>query len=145
MPVTDMEVPPGFDSVTGCKALVVPTCCELNVRLAGEEFKTPVAVTPVPLRRRPKATPPPSSGIVREANREPVAEGVNVTVTVQKPPGAIGAAQLFVWLKSDALEPLMLNVPMFNGTVPTSVMVKVCVAVVPTAVLPKVTDQPPDI
>src|SRR6267143_3777147 len=119
-----MEVPPGFDSVTGCKALVVPTCCELNVRLAGEEFKTPVAVTPVPLRRRPRATPPPSSGIIREANREPVAEGVNVTITVQNPPGLMLATQLLVWLKSAAFVPLILRLPIVNGTVPTSVMVK---------------------
>jgi len=27
MLVTEMEAPPGLDSVTGCEALVVPTCC----------------------------------------------------------------------------------------------------------------------
>ena len=27
MPLTEMEAPPGFDSVTGCDVLVVPTCC----------------------------------------------------------------------------------------------------------------------
>jgi len=96
----------------------------LNVRLAGEEFKIAVAVTPVPLRRRPRATPPPSSGIIREASREPVAEGANVTVTVQNPPGLILAVQLLVWLKSAAFVPRILRVPMFSGTVPTSVMVK---------------------
>jgi hypothetical protein len=120
----EIEVVPEFDKVTGCEMLVVPTCCELNVRLAGEEFKIAVAVVPVPLRRRPRAKPPPFSGIVKEANREPVAEGVNVTVTVQNPPGLILAAQLLVWLKSAAFEPLMLRLPMVNGTVPTSVMVK---------------------
>ncbi len=122
MPVTEMEVPPGFDSVTGCEALVVPTGCELNVRLPGEEFK--IAVAPVPLRMRPRPTPPPSSGIIRVAIREPVAEGVNVTVTVQNPPGVILAVQLLVWLKSAAFVPVILRLPIVNGTVPTSVMVK---------------------
>src|SRR5882762_1261562 len=124
MLVTEMEVPPGLDSVTGCEALVVPTCCELKVSADGEEFKTPVAVTPVPVMRRPRAKPPPSSGIISEADREPVAEGVNVTVTVQNPPGLMLTAQLLVWLKSAAFEPPILRVPMVSGTVPTSVMVK---------------------
>src|SRR6266852_9795532 len=38
MALMEIEVVPGFDKVTGCETLVIPTCCELNVRLAGEEF-----------------------------------------------------------------------------------------------------------
>jgi hypothetical protein len=78
----------------------------------------------VPLRRRPRPPPPPFSGIARLAKRGPVAEGVNVTVTVQNPPGLILAAQVLVWPKSAAFVPPMLRVPIVNGTVPTSVMVK---------------------
>src|SRR3954447_18671093 len=100
------------------------------------------AAAPVPLSGMLCGLPGASSLIVTAAERAPVADGVNVTETVQGAFAASrdgGAGQVFVWAKSPAFVPPTRIEPMASGAVPLFVTVTVWAAlVVPTVWPPKV-------
>ena len=76
--------------------------------------------------------------MVTAAWRAPVAEGVNVTVTVQLPFGSSPPPQLLVSEKSAALVPVTVMCDSLMGTTPISAIVKVWAElVVPTFCVPK--------
>lgn len=69
---------------------------------------------PVPLRLT--VCVPASSVIVRAPENDPTAAGAKETETVQEPPGAMLAEQVFIWLKAAAavtVETCMGPVPVF--------------------------------
>ena len=68
-------------SVTSCCALVAPTLVALKERLAGDALA--LEATPVPKSATACGLLPAESVNVNVAERVPVAEGVNVIVTVQ--------------------------------------------------------------
>src|SRR2546421_3681231 len=128
------DVVPVLVTVTVCAAEGVPTIVPGKDRLVG-----------FGLRIGPGATPVPESGtvlVMRDAVtvrlpvREPVAVGVNVTLTVQEEPAAMLLPQLFVWLKS----PEVPTEPTGAAAVPLLVTVTACGALdEPVATEPKPT------
>jgi hypothetical protein len=56
--------------------------------------------------------------MLREAVRDPIPLGVNVTLMVQFPPAATLDPQVLVWLKSDRFVPVKLKPLMFSAAVP---------------------------
>ena len=85
---------PGFDTVMGCEAELVPTVWEANVSDVGLSDMPAVGVTPVPVRGTVWGDPGALSVICTEADREPLAVGVNWIDTMQLPPPA-RVGQLF--------------------------------------------------
>ena len=81
-------------SVIGCAALVEFWFCVAKVRVAGD--RDTVGRIPVPLRVIVCGLPAALSVIDTEADRAPVAVGVNVTLTVQNAPAATEEPQEFV-------------------------------------------------
>src|ERR1700754_3162053 len=131
-PETVAAAVPSLVTVTVCDADALPTT------VAGKATDDGSEVT-----RGPAATPLPDSGTVlvmpaavtvRFPAREPVAEGVNRTLTVQDAPAASDDPQVFVWLKSpDTATPETGAVPE-----PELVTVTVCAALVDrVAIVPK--------
>jgi hypothetical protein len=111
MPVIDNAPEPPFESVSVCGALVVFTFWLANKMLAGfsETCGTPI---PVPLSPAVCGESEASSVTVTEAERAPAAWGENVTEIVQLPPIATLAPQVLVWLKSEALVPVIAMLAM---------------------------------
>src|SRR5580692_226136 len=67
-----------------CAALVVPSACAANVRLAGVRFTSgTLELIPVPERVMVRGLPGSVSVIVKVAERAPAAAGVNVNLKVQ--------------------------------------------------------------
>ena len=64
-----------------------------------------------------------SSVTVMAAARDPVAEGLNVTLMVQFAPAATEAPQLLDWEKSLVLAPEMATLETFNAAFPELVKV----------------------
>ena len=81
-------------SVTFCGALLVPTFCPRKVKLEGERLAP--GVVPVPLRLTECGLPAPLSFTVTEPLRDPVVEGVKVTLMLQIALTASEAGQLLV-------------------------------------------------
>jgi hypothetical protein len=129
---------PEFRSVDDCDALVVPTSCEPNARLAGVSV-TPGAV-PVPLSATECGLPDALSAIWMLAAREPVAVGAKVAPIVQFAPGARVeglTGHVVVRAKSAAFAPAIVMEVIVSGPAPEFVSVVVCDAlVVPTACVP---------
>jgi hypothetical protein len=112
MPVTDMDVPPGFDSVTGWEALALPSACAAKLSAAGVAFRT--LDPPVPVRDTVCGLPEALSVMVRAPVRVPLAVGVKVTLTVQLVLTARLAPQLLLCAKS----PLAVMLVMLAAAVP---------------------------
>ena len=115
MLLTLIGVGPEFDKVTGCKALVVATCCAVKVSAAGAAPRTTFA--PVPVRETSCGVPAALSAMFNEPVRVPVAAGVKVTFTMQLVPTARLVPQLLVCAKSPLavmLEMLAAAVPVFE-------------------------------
>jgi len=115
IPLTEMEAPPGFDSVTGCEALVLPSACTVKLSAAGVAFRT--AFAPVPVSDTVCGLLEALSVMVRVPVRVPVAVGVKVTLTVQLVLTARLVPQLLVCAKSPLavmLETLAAAVPVFD-------------------------------
>ena len=92
---------------------------------------------PVPLNGTSCGPPPPVSLIETEAERAPVAVGLNVTDKVQLPPAGTLVPQVLVCAKSPGFVPVTLIPVMLRLVVPTLVRVTVCGGlVVPTDTFP---------
>lgn len=115
-------------SVTTCGGvLVVPTDWLPKGRV--EADRPTVPMTPVPIKLTACGLPAVAlSAMLTAAVRLPEAEGVKVTVTVQKELavnvlGEIG--QLLLWLKSPELVPVKVMLVTVNARLPVFVKVKV--------------------
>ena len=106
MLVTEMEAPPGLDSVTGCDALVIPTCCEVKVRLLGDAAR--VTTTPVPERLTVVAVDDAFEAMVKEPEAGPADCGLKVTLMVQLEPADKTTPQELVWRKPIGVVTLMI-------------------------------------
>src|SRR6267143_4925001 len=98
MPVTDMDGPPGFDSVTGCEALALPSACAAKVSVLVDTVMT--GAVPVPVSETLCGLFDALSVMVSAPVRKPLAVGVKVTLTVQLELAATLAPQLLVCPKS---------------------------------------------
>src|SRR6266478_3608718 len=125
MPVTDMDVPPGFDSVTGCEALALPSPCAAKLSAAGVAFRT--LAPPVPVSDTVCGLPEALSVMVRVPVRVPVAVGVKVTLTVQLVLTARLVPQLLLCAKS----PLAVMLATLAAAVPVFDTVTGCDALLP--------------
>ena len=124
--------PPVLVSVTVCEGLVVPTGSDGKVGTADKLTTGPVAV---PLKLTVCGLPLALSVKLSEALKLPVADGVNVTLTVQVLLGATAApVQVSALLaKSLAFVPLIVTVETLSAALPVLLRVTVCDAlVVPT-------------
>ena len=95
-----------FLTVTGLLALVVPTACEANVKLAGVAVTVTTVAVPVPVKLTVCGEFDAVSVIEIVPVRVPVTVGVKVTFTVQFAPAFSVVPQVFVCAKSpvDATE-----------------------------------------
>src|SRR5712692_501004 len=80
IPLMLVAVGPGFDRVTGCEPLALPSACAAKLSAAGVAFRTAFA-PPVPVSDTVCGLPEALSVMVRVPVRVPVAVGVNVTLT----------------------------------------------------------------
>jgi hypothetical protein len=138
VPVTEISVivsgpVPVFLTVDVCAALLVPTCCEPKVRLAGVSVTAGAGAAPVPVSDTLCGLPAASSPIWMLAVRVPAALGVKVVEIVQ---AALTASveglngHVFVWAKSPAFAPLTPTLEIVKGAVPELVSVTDCAALV---------------
>ena len=129
---------PVFVRVTLCALLVPATTTLPNARLAGLRLTTN-GFTPVPDNDALFGLPAALVVNVKEAERTPVADGENVTLTAQFRPAPKLAPQVFAeMLKSAAFAPVRVILVMVNEAVPLLVSVTVCALVVaPTTMFPK--------
>jgi hypothetical protein len=130
-----IAVVPTFLRVTVFAALVVPTFTEPKLRLVGVSS----AVVPVPLSGTCCGLPLALSVTVKFALRAPVADGLNVRLTVQLAAAARELPQVVaVSGKSAASAPVTAILLMVSAVVPTLVSVTFLTALVkPTANAPK--------
>ena len=120
--------------VTVCAVLLVPDIWAGKV--SEEDDKLTMAPIPFPLRLTDCGLSLALSVKVSEALRLPMADGVNVTLTVQVPLGVMVAPEQVSALlaKSPAFVPLMATVEMVRSSVPLLVIVSCCAALaVPTS------------
>jgi hypothetical protein len=131
IPVMDIVALPVFRNVIVLAALVVFNCCAANVNVVGETLA--VELTPVPAKATCCGLVGSESAIRRVADRDPDAEGENVTLIVQLEPAASVVPQVVVSLKSAALVPVSeMEIPV-NDVVPILLTVTTLAAlVVPT-------------
>ena len=107
----------------------------MGERLTAEE-------TPEPVSAAVCGLPGASSLTERVAVRDPVSDGVNVTLIVQLDPGATLPGQLLVWAKSLAFVPPIAIAVTFTVVLPVLENVKGCDGlVVPTAWAAKVVED----
>ena len=99
-----------------CAALVAPTVSEANVSVVG--LRLTAGPTAVPTNSTDCGLPGSVPLIAILAILDPPAVGVNVTLTVQLPPGAREAPQLCVSVKSELSVPATLIPLMFNPEFP---------------------------
>lgn len=95
----------------------------------GEKESAGRTAMPVPLRTTVCGEPVASSTIIRFATRWPAAVGVKTREMAQFEPGASGAVQLLVKLKSEGLGPARETEEMFKAAFPELMTVSVCGAV----------------
>ena len=128
---------PGLVTVIDSAVLLVLTTWFPKLQELGEKLICGVPV-PVPVSETVCGDPPALSLMESVALRLPVAEGVNVTEMVQLPFELRELPQLFVWLKSPELVPVMLMLLMVNVAVPGLVtVIDSAVLLVLTSWLPK--------
>ena len=116
---------PELMAVSVCAALAVPCVVAGNDGVAGEKVRAGTTAIPVPLRTRVWGEPGASSAIIKFARRWPGAVGLKTREMVQLEPGATGALQLLVKLKSDGLEPARETEDTWSGAVPVLMTVRV--------------------
>src|SRR5205823_1050222 len=114
---------PVLVSVTVCAVLVLPVFWLPKLRLLGLKLTT--GETPVPLSATFCGLSAALSVMVTLALREPLAEGVKVTVIMQVPLAARLLGQLLVWVKSLAFVPVTAILLIVNAAVPLLVSVTV--------------------
>jgi len=103
--------------------------------------KLRTAYTPEPLNGTFCGLPPPLSLTLTDAVLAPLAVGLKLTEMVQLAPAATAVPQLFVWLKSPGLVPLILMDEIESDVAPLLVSLTVFAAVfVPTLTEPKLKD-----
>ncbi len=115
MALMEIEVVPGFDRVTGCEALGLPSTCTAKLSAAGVAFRT--ALAPVPVRETVCGLPAALSAMLNVPARVPVPVGVKVTLTVQLLLTARLVPQLLLCVKSPLavmLATLAAAVPVFD-------------------------------
>jgi hypothetical protein len=118
--------------------LVVPTAWLPKARVVGERLATGFVLAPVPERVAVWGLPVALSVRVTEAAKDPLAAGMNVTLTVQLAPAATLAPQLLLCAKSPGFAPVSVMLLMLKAALPVLLSVKVWAElVVPTAWLPK--------
>ena len=143
VPVTDMLVRvklalPVLVRVTDCEVLATPTDWLPKVRLVGERL-TPDAV-PVPVRVTDCGLPVALSVILIEAERLPLAAGVNVTLIAQLPFAASEVPQALICAKSPLFVPVTDMLVRVKLALPVLVKVTDCEALAtPTGWFPKAT------
>lgn len=107
--------------------LVLPTLTLPKLRLVGLSVTAgAVGFCPVPLKAMACGLLAALSAMLTLAVREPVADGVNVTLMVQVPPGASVAGpigQVLVWAKSPGFVPPGAMLLMVSAAVPLLVRV----------------------
>jgi hypothetical protein len=114
---------PPLVKVTVCAALVTLTDPFPKERLLGETLAD--ATPPVPESPTVCGLPLALSAMLTEAARLPLAEGVNVTLTVQFPPPATELPQLLLCAKSLTFVPVNPRLAMVNAALPLFVSVTV--------------------
>ena len=120
-------------TVTVCVALVVPTTCGMNTKLAGVTATVLVSVRPVPDTATVGEAPGALSVMVTVPLAWPAAVGVNVTVNVQVlPEGPGGRVDGLTGHELDtakaALDETMLEI--VTGAVPVLISVTVCLSLI---------------
>jgi hypothetical protein len=132
-PMLIAAVPP-FVKATDCAALAVPTVIDVNERLDGVTLT--LTPRPVPERATVWGLFPAESVKDSVAVRGPVAEGVNVMLTLQLAAPAKLVPQVLAEIaKSAALAPATATLPMLTAAVPPFVKVTDCAELaVPTVV-----------
>jgi hypothetical protein len=115
------DVVPELDTVTCCVADELPTTVPGKDRLGGFGLMTGPGATPVPDKGTVLVMP--EAVMARVPVREPVAVGVNLTLTVQDEPAAMLLPHVLVWLKS----PEVLIEPTGAAALPLLVTVTACV------------------
>lgn len=108
-----------------CGALEVPCVVEGKEGDDGEKVSAGKTAMPVPLRTTVCGEPGASSAIIKFATRWPAAVGVKTMERMQFEPGASGAAQLLVKLKSEGLGPDRETEEMFKVVFPELMTVSV--------------------
>jgi hypothetical protein len=128
-PVMPIAAIPMSVKVTVCAVLLAPTACPANVTLPGE---TCAAGIPVPARLTVCGVPLALSAKFSEALRFPVADGVNVTLTVQALLGVtVAPVQVSALLaKSLGFVPPIVTVEKVRLAVPVLVTVSAWAALV---------------
>src|SRR5579859_4104538 len=94
IPLILIAVGPGFDTVTGCETLVLPSACAAKPSVVGVTLRTVLA--PVPVSDTVCGLPAALSVMERVPVRVPVPVGVKTTLTVQLALVARLAPQLLV-------------------------------------------------
>jgi len=116
---------PELVRVRVCAALEDPCVVAGNDGVAGEKVRAGTTAIPVPLKTRVCGEPEASSATIKFARRWPGAVGLKTREMVQLEPGATGALQLLVKLKSDGLEPARETEDTWSGAVPVLMTVRV--------------------
>jgi len=109
-----------------------------KLRVVVERLTTGFVLPPVPERVAVCGLPVALSVRVTEAAKDPLAAGMNVTLTVQLAPAATLPPQLLLCAKSPGFAPVSLMLLMLKAALPVLLSVEVWAElVVPTAWLPK--------
>jgi hypothetical protein len=108
-----------------CGALEVPCVVEGKDGEGGEKVRAGRTAMPAPVRATVCGEPEASSAIIKLATRWPAAVGVKTREMTQFEPGASGAMQLLVKLKSEGLGPAKETEEMFRVVLPELMMVSV--------------------
>lgn len=118
---------PEFMTVSVCATLEVPwvVAGEENDSAVAEKVMAGIAAMPVPPRRTVCGEDAASSVTIKFAERWPGALGPKTSGIVQLAPGATGAVQLLVKLKSEGLGPLRETAETCSGAVPEFMTVSV--------------------
>jgi hypothetical protein len=114
---------PVFVRVTGCGLLAVPIGCPLKIRFTGENVTA--GAVPVPLKLTVCGLPTALSVTLREALRDPMTVGLNVTLMLQLAPAARFLPQALVSAKSALLAPVILMLVILSDEFPVFVKVTV--------------------
>ena len=116
---------PELTAVSVCGALDVPCVVAGNDGTGGERLRAGTRAIPVPLRVTVCGDPCASSAIVKSAVRWPEAVGLKTREMAQLEPGASGAVQLLVKVKSEGLAPARETEEICNEALPELVTVRV--------------------
>lgn len=116
---------PELATVRVCAGLDVPCVVAGKDGTGGERVRAGARAMPVPLRVMDWGEPGASSAISKSAMRWPAAVGLKTREMVQLAPGASGAVQLLVKLKSEGLGPERETEEMCRATFPELMTVNV--------------------